>query len=236
LEGRLSFVVFLWEGQTAPLIVPFADYEEVFHDTTPARDRQYKTQIYISEEGTELYIARAGRFNVDAHIGWESMERAVRARRADIPDLTHPQIQTLLGAIGALKNFDVWIPLADREALDWSMARRFSCVRALPYERTTCALLDAVDAMWLRRGSNELVALYEVEHSTPIYSGLLRLNDIRLTLTYEPRLAIVSNDVRRSVFMKQLRRPTFQRSGLTEKCTFLEYREVFEWYRRAKGD
>lgn len=233
LEGRTSFICFLWEGQESPLILPYADYEDVFHETPPARDGQYKTQIYLGTESTELYVARAGRFNVDAHVGWDAIESAIRVGKDDVPALSHRQIQTLLGSIGVLKQFDIWIPPHDRDALDWSIADRFPCVSKLPFDSSIHILLQEIDAIWIHRGSCQLVALYEIEHSTPVYSGLLRLNDIHLVLPSVQRLAIVSNEIRRSLFVRQLHRPTFQRSGLSDSCAFLEYRDVFHWHRRV---
>src|SRR2546428_209909 len=58
LEGRSSFICLLWDGQDTPLLVPFADYEDVFAETSPAPDGQYKSQVRVGESGTELYIAR----------------------------------------------------------------------------------------------------------------------------------------------------------------------------------
>ena len=65
-----------------------------------------------------------------------------------------------------------------------------------------------------------------------MYSGLLRFNDILLTDPKVSRFSIVSNDVRRDLFARQLHRPTFKRSGLAELCSFLEYANVFEWHER----
>lgn len=65
LEGHRSLICFLWDGQGDPLFVPYSDYEEVFHSTFPAGDGQYKAQVLLNPEGSELYVARAGRFNVD---------------------------------------------------------------------------------------------------------------------------------------------------------------------------
>lgn len=187
----------------------------------------------LGREATELYIARVGRFNVDANVGWASLARSAAAR-ATGQALTHSQMQTLLGAIGSIKNFDVWIPPKDRYALDWSIAERFPCMPALPLGDGLHALLHEIDALWFKRGSREVAALYEVEHSTPIYSGLLRLNDVYLALPSVRRLGIVSNDSRRGLFTRQLQRPTFQRSGLSQLCAFLEYPDVLDWYRRLR--
>src|SRR5262249_42574288 len=74
LSGRQSLICFLWDNQPQPLTVPFADYEEVFHSVQPASDGQYKVQVYVQESNTELYIAQAGRFNVEGNFGWEPIQ------------------------------------------------------------------------------------------------------------------------------------------------------------------
>ncbi len=233
LEGHKSFIAFLWDGQTEPLLVPFAEFEEVFAESEPASDGQFKVQIYPRDDATILYVARAGRFNVEGYFGWLQLDEAMTGFRAH-PVLSHPQVQTLLGAIGAAKHFDVWIPRNDRMGLDWSLTSPFQSIEQLPpgFE-TVEPILQEIDVVWVRRGSPGLAAVYEVEHSTPIYSGLLRLNDVRLTNPRIDRLTIVSNEPRRASFVRQLNRPTFNASSLSSVCTFLEYSEVYDWYQRV---
>ncbi len=237
LEGRPSVICFLWEGQVAPLFVPFADYEEVFQSLTPARDGQYKVQVSIRGDATEVYVAGAGRFNVEAHVGWQSLESMLdRSRLSEIPDLSHPQVQTLLGSIGSVKGYDIWVPASDRTKLDWSLASRFDCPASLPPVLDTVrSVLEEIDVIWLEHGVGRLHALFEVEHSTPVYSGLLRFNDILLASPgLAARFTVVSNDQRRSLFTRQLNRPTFRMSKLDEHCTFMEYASVYNWHRRLR--
>ena len=235
LEGRASFLVFLWEGQGDPLIVPFSDYEEVFAEASPASDGQYKVQVLLAEGGTFLYVGGVGRFSVDAFLGWAAMENAIGTTSSPIPRLSHSQVQTLLGAIGITKNFDVWIPPRDRHTLDWSMASPFSCLIRPPSGFGTAeAILQEIDVVWVHRGSNIVRALYEVEHSTPIYSALLRFNDVRMAVPSLEGFTVVSNEARRSLFVRQLRRPTFVTSGLSDACAFLEYPDVYRWHRRLQ--
>jgi hypothetical protein len=153
-----------------------------------------------------------------------------------VPEFSHSQIQTLLGGIGVGKGYDIWIPKSDRSELDWSITDRFECREVLPHGfELVKDILQEVDVIWIRRGSSQLKALFEVEHSTPIYSGLLRFNDIHLVApSLYPRFSIVANDTRRALFVRQLKRPTFQASGLSGLCTFLEYINVFGWHRRVK--
>ena len=67
-----------------------------------------------------------------------------------------------------------------------------------------------------------------------MYSGLLRLNDVHLVApTIRAKFSIVANETRRSLFVRQINRPTFQTSGLSDLCSFLEYSNVFTWYKRV---
>jgi len=238
IEGFPSFICFLWEGQKEPLIIPYSEYEDVFQTLNPADDGQYKVLLFPQEDVTELYIARAGRFNVDGYFGWAQLENEIKAaEKPPIPNLSHSQVQTLLGAIGTAKDFDIWIPPIDRSKMDWSIARQFNQRDTLPHGfETVSHILSEIDVVWLQKGGNTVQGLFEVEHSTPIYSGLLRFNDIHLVApNLKARFSIVANNERRSLFIKQLNRPTFQTSGLGELCTFLEYSDVFNWHQRI-GD
>lgn len=236
LEGHDSFICFVWDGQVDPLFLPYGEYEEVFAQIEPASDGQYKVQIFPRDDATVLYVARAGRFNVDSHYGWLNLEDSLSDFEPR-PALTHSQVQTLLGAIGTVKNFDVWVPPNNRANLDWSLTGRFDLLEILPpgFE-SVHSILQEIDVVWVKRGSSGLSAVYEVEYSTPIYSGLLRLNDVRLVNPQIDRLTVVSGELRRSAFVRQLNRPTFQASSLSSICTFLEYSDVYDWHRRLVRD
>lgn len=239
LEGHAGILCFFWEGQREPLFVPFVEFEELFAGLTPASDGQYKAQVYETEGGTELYIANAGRFNVESYKGWAHLDSLISTSKTPFPNLSHVQVQTLLGGIGSSKGFDIWIPPADRAKLDWSLTTNFSFSKALPtILEPVMEIAQEIDVIWVDRGANRPIALYEVEHSTPIYSGLLRFNDVHLALPNATlRFGIVSDDDRRALFVRQLSRPTFRASGLREACTFFEYRNVFGWHARLQeGD
>ncbi len=237
LEGHHSVLCFLWDGQPAPLVIPFVAFEDVFSSVPPAPDGQYKVQVYPDSDSTELYIANAGRFNVDGYLGWNELNTpANSSTQALANQLTHAQVQTLLGAIGFAKGNDIWCPQSDRAGLDWQIAGQFPLHDRLPERfKAVHPILSEVDVVWIRRGAGDLVALYEVEHTTSIYSGLLRFNDVHLVAPdLRPRFSIVANDARRSLFVRQVNRPTFQRSGLVELCTFMEYGNVLDWHTNLK--
>ena len=235
LEGFPSVLCFLWDGQTEPLFIPFSEYEEIFRVLTPASDGQFKVQIYLGGAGDELYIASAGRFNIEGDYGWDRLGLVIDATKfSKIPELTHSQVQTLLGSIGTIIGCDIWVPQNDRPKLDWSLTNQFVCRDTLlTGVHQVEDVLQEIDVVWFQRGSTEIRALFEVEHSTPIYSGLLRFNDIHLTFPgLHPKFSVVANEERRSLFVRQLNRPTFQVSGLGELCTFMEYTNVYNWFQR----
>jgi hypothetical protein len=236
LDGFNSVICFLWDTQNEPLFIPYSEFEEVFSVLEPASDGQIKAQIYHEKDGTELYIANSGRFNVEGFMGWNYFDLLIdRSKIVTFPDFSHSQMQTLIGSIGIHRGYDIWIPNNDRIKLDWEIAEKFSCKNDLP-ERyfKVFNVIKQIDVLWLRRGSSDLSAMFEVEHSTSIYSGLLRFNDLHLVEpNLKPKFSIVSNDIRRALFLRQINRPTFRMSGLSDLCSFLEYKDVFGWFNRT---
>jgi hypothetical protein len=239
LEGHNSYLCFLLDNDSAPLFVPYADFEQVFASGQPARDGQYKVQLFTGTNALELYIARQGRFNVEGYIGFETIERSIEAQRLrEAQSFTHSQVQTLVAAIGHIKGYDIYVPEYDVGRLDWSLAANFKLCRKLPegFDQVL-GILSEIDVVWVASARNRIEGLYEIEHSTSVYSGLLRFNDMLLTDPRLTRFSIVSNDARRDVFSRQLFRPTFRKSGLSELCSFMEYANVLAWHRRlSKGD
>ena len=235
LEGHTAFIVFLWDGQAEPLFVPYAAYEEVFRQLVPAADGQYKAQVYLDADSLEFYIARGGRFNLEGMSGWDQLTQLAGNTGALTPEMTHSQVQSLLSAIGHAKGYDVWVPQNNRGSLERALIGDLLCREELPScFDVVSEILQEVDVLWLRKGSTQLCGLFEVEHSTPIYSALLRFNDVHLTAsTPNQTFRIIADASRRASFVRQVSRPTFRASGLQQICTFLEYRNVYGWFTRV---
>lgn len=234
LEGHNSFLCFLFDDGSPPIFIPYADFEEVFREAETASDGQYKVQLHKQSQALELYVARQGRFNIEGYVGFDAIARSVDARRLrEVRDLSHSQVQTLLAGIGHLKGYEVSVPAYDAGKFDWSLTTRFRLRDSVPagFERVS-EILSEIDVIWVAAGRNEIEGLFEVEHTTSVYSGLLRFNDILLTEPKVSRFSIVSNETRRAVFARQLYRPTFRKSGLAELTSFLEYANVFDWHER----
>jgi hypothetical protein len=100
---------------------------------------------------------------------------------------------------------------------------------ALQKRATYCSSFDlrkrAEDVIWLERRS--IAHAFEVEHTTAIYSGLLRMADL---LALQPRiqtsLHIVAPASRREQVRREIVRPVFsvlEGGAMAERCSFLSY-------------
>lgn len=88
-------------------------------------------------------------------------------------------------------------------------------------EENTRRIVQNIDVLWLEK--NVILRAFEVESTTVIYSGLLRLNDVVLALPNSHiDLYIVASRSRRQNVYNQLIRPSFQIS----QCSFLDFESI----------
>src|SRR5262245_1444577 len=128
--------------------------------------------------------------------------------------------------------FKVWVPSADRaRILELVQAsERSNFLETLPLNTNEAKLdtIKQIDVLWIQRGS--IVRAFEVEHSTAVYSGLLRMADLlALQPNMDIRLHIVAPDARREKVFRETSRPVFmllERGTLSDSCTFISYESV----------
>jgi hypothetical protein len=142
------------------------------------------------------------------------------------------QIQAKLARIGAVMGFKVWIPRADRGRVSELLQPRehAAILEDLPlnYDNTTLDTIEQIDVLWLKGRS--IARAFEVEHTTAVYSGLLRMADLlALQPNMDIRLHIVAPDERREKVFREMTRPVFSlldRGPLSRSCTFISYDSV----------
>lgn len=156
----------------------------------------------------------------------------------NLPD-THPdvresiKIQSLLAIIGAQMGLKIWLPRNNRTAViaEWKSDNRpILDVLPLNYDETTIRTIEQIDVLWLR--GRAIVRAFEVEHTTSIYSGILRMADLlALQPNMDIKLHIVAPYSRRDKVFQELQRPVFSlldRGPLSESCTYISYDSVRE--------
>jgi type II restriction enzyme len=84
-----------------------------------------------------------------------------------------------------------------------------------------------IDVVWIDPGSAKVAAAFEVEHSTSIYSGIVRMLDLALgtEIGEGSVLFLVAPDNRREDVRQQLQRPAFSRVSLLG-IRYLPYGEL----------
>jgi type II restriction enzyme len=143
--------------------------------------------------------------------------KARRAREgAAREERTHTEIQAWLRDLGHALGFDVWIAANDRSRPVGRGALADGCLAALPPSLTSAPGSDAIpliDVLWLEKGSDRVAAAFEVEHTTSIYSGIVRLLDLAFSAPDRAvrHLFLVAPDDREQEVRAQLARPAFRR-------------------------
>ena len=141
------------------------------------------------------------------------------------------RVQASLAEIGSRMGLDVWIPANDRGRVEQQLpADGMRLLGRLPlnYDEVTNKTIEQIDVLWLKGRS--IVRAFEVEHTTAVYSGLLRMADLlALQPNMDIRLHIVASSDRRMKVLQEIRRPVFERlegRPLADRCTFLTYDSV----------
>jgi hypothetical protein len=139
-------------------------------------------------------------------------------------DVTHAQVQWLLAKIGQRLGCEVWIAANDQNR-EWQGERLGDLsIKSLPslgMDAASQAIIRLIDVLWLKKGSNQVAAAFEVEHTTSIYSGLLRMADLTASApNLNFPLYIVAPEARLPQVQRELLRPTFQALDLHRRCKF----------------
>lgn len=139
--------------------------------------------------------------------------RALEGAREE--DRTHTEIQACLRDLGLALGFGVWIASNDRNR-PWGEGRLSDgCLPRLPETLDTARAGDTIrliDVLWVEPSTSRVAAAFEVEHTTSIYSGIVRMLDLALGLGQAGHcLFLVAPDAREEDVRGQLRRPAFSR-------------------------
>lgn len=143
----------------------------------------------------------------------------------------HSRIQYLLARLAHDMGLKAWIARNDKNATYDGNRLGDLSVEELPfsYDSTTQGTIERIDVLWLNR--NRIEAAFEIESTTAIYSGLLRMSDL---LAMQPNidipLYIVAPDDRREHVLREIRRPSFARleTPLHEVCRYLPFTALEE--------
>ena len=142
--------------------------------------------------------------------------------------ITHEEIQWRLISLGSSLGLDVHVARNNKGTVynGNKFIEMDRVVKKLPvhFDEATNKTIENIDVLWLE--GKAIVAAFEVEHTTSIFSGLLRMSDL---ISMQPNinisLYIVAPDQRRGRVLEEVLRPTFSKLNppLSEVCQFIPY-------------
>lgn len=141
----------------------------------------------------------------------------------------HTQTQWALAKIGKSFGCKVWIAKNDHSRVYQGETLGNLSIPDLPFlgmDTASQKIIRLIDVVWLK-GNNQVVAAFEVEHSTSIYSGLLRLADLAAlapNLIFPLYIAVPED--RKQLVSRELARPTFQTLELHHRCSFFTIEDL----------
>jgi hypothetical protein len=160
-----------------------------------------------------------------------SEPRLAQVSEAQVDHRRSLHVQAKLARLGLALGLRVWIPANDKAAVLQILSLPPDCLLStlpLNADDKTVDTVRQIDVLWIRGRS--IVRAFEVEETTAVYSGVLRMADlIALQPQFQIKLHIVAPEARREQVRRQILRPTFafmEGGPLGKLCTYLPYSAI----------
>lgn len=150
---------------------------------------------------------------------------------------TSKHIQAKICQIGEKLGFKIWIPKPDRSRVlqFWSPGPG-TLLEELNVNFGGAALktVKLIDVLWIKqRFVHNIVRAFEVEHSTSVYSGILRMADLMAVYpNLNLKTYIVAAEERKEYVFEQMTRPALKfilgERALSDVCSYLSYDSINE--------
>lgn len=142
----------------------------------------------------------------------------------------HTEMQYHLLKVGKALGYDPIAASNDRGKSYGEINFSFISLKTFPELQTdkeTLSTIQLIDIIWFEKDTNKAVCAFEVEKSTSIYSGILRLSDLAITFSdHNTSLFIIIPNNREKDVVLQLSRPSIRNSNVKIKyILFSDLRE-----------
>ncbi len=178
----------------------------------------------LFEIGTQKLI-----LGTDAYLNEDErkkLERTIEKRHKEVQDekeqeTLHTRMQYHLLKIGNALGYDVIAATNDRSKSCHGQNFSFLSLPSFPvmnYDKEVLHTIQLIDVLWFQKGGNNVVAAFEVEKSTSIYSGILRLSDLSYTIDNDDKIFyLIVPDNREKDVVLQLSRPAIKQNNVRIK-------------------
>ena len=156
----------------------------------------------------------------------KKLEKLIERRKVDIEqerleEDQHTEMQYHLLKIGNALGYDVIAASNDRSRQHCGSSFSFMSLQQFPVidlDKETLNTVKLIDVIWFQKGTNNVIAAFEVEKSTSIYSGILRLTDLSYTIADGDEVFyLIVPDKREKDVCVQLCRPAIKQNNVVIK-------------------
>lgn len=165
--------------------------------------------------GNDEYLSENERKKLEKLI--ENRQEEIRAEKED--ENLHSEMQYHLLKIGKSLGYDVCCASNDKSKSFSGNNFSFICLPDFPQINTdaeTASTIKLIDVLWFQQNTNNVIAAFEVEKSTSIYSGILRLTDLSYTIADgDEALYLIIPDKREKDVQLQLSRPAIKNNKVS---------------------
>lgn len=149
----------------------------------------------------------------------DKLEKALKKRHDQVKsglqeENEHLKIQILLTEIGKNLGYDVFVALNDHyKSLDGKSLELMTLPQlpSIDIPKDVLKTVSLIDVIWINRENKKIECAFEIEKSTSIYSGILRLLDLASSLGNKRyNFFLVAPDSREKELLAQLKRPSFK--------------------------
>lgn len=148
------------------------------------------------------------------------LEKLIEKRHLDVKaekdeENLHTEMQFHLLKIGKALGYDVMAASNDKSKSYNGNSFSFMCLQHFPefdVDKETLNTVKLIDVLWFEKATNNVIAAFEVEKSTSIYSGILRLTDLSYTIADGDEVFyLIVPDKREKDVVLQLSRPAIKK-------------------------
>jgi len=166
-----------------------------------------------------------------------AVDAIVQERSVDTKDddSRHAQAQLNIVKLGQITGCSVWLAANDQNKSVKGNRLADGCLKSLPrmgLSDEAKKRISLIDVIWLSQ--NAPISAFEVETTTSVYSGMLRMADLLAEVpSLKINLYIVAPKERRDKVMRELQRPTFRKIGLNEYCRYIASEDLADLISKA---
>jgi len=217
----------------------YLGYKENYHPQGFMAIEKSKADKLLGEYGDLISLLtklqkgeEVSKIEIDKEKIFEVLDEEVKKQPTE-----HSEMQWRLIRLGLKSHFDVWVPENDK-GKEWN-GEIFRPMVLKDFQETLDIPLyiKNIDTVW--KLGQSVKAAFEVENTTSVFSGILRLSDLRsLTPNSNYPLFIVAPRERKNKVFNELKRPTFSNPylRLDKIVRYLSYDSVRDLDESIKED